>query len=79
LRTFFIVPAVENSTLWKSLDTLSEEQLDPRYVSQMNNLKNYLLETKPHSYFSHLPPFTGESYYYFLLIFIFILFFYFFF
>jgi len=61
LRTFFIVPAVENSTLWKSLDTLSEEQLDPRYVSQMNNLKNYLLETKPHSYFSHLPPFTGET------------------
>ena len=60
LKTFFIVPAVDNSTLWKILDTLPEERLDKRYVSQMEDLKDYLLCTQPHSYFSHLPPFTGE-------------------
>ena len=59
LKSFFIVPAVENSTLWRVLDTIPEEELDKKYVSQMEDLKAYLLNTKPHSYFSQLLPFSG--------------------
>jgi len=61
-KAFFIRPAHKDSDEWSKLSSYSVEDLDPRYVTQLNAVRDVLMEEKPKRFLKSSQPMSCADY-----------------